>query len=212
MTLGGSGEDYGAGVAVDATGNAFVSGTTTSADFPLLDPIIDAGSGSAFIVRLDTTGQLAFSTRLGAGGEAGSWSRRRGMALDAVGNLYTTGDTSAAGFPLVAPVQATFGGLRDAFVAKVVFEPFAPPPPEVNDDWASTTSAKAVTIDVLANDSTSGEFDLTTLEVVTSPTSGMVEVGPSSGQIFYTPTPDIGVPTSSSINFATCMGAVTLPQ
>jgi RHS repeat-associated protein len=116
--LGGSGDDVGLGIAVDAAGHAYVTGYTTSADFP---PQVglqgNLGGGSdAFVTKLDSTGSaLVYSTYLGGSGDDGS----NGIAVDAAGHAYVTGFTSSPDFPTVNPFQASPGGNRDAFVAKL---------------------------------------------------------------------------------------------
>jgi hypothetical protein len=54
--LGGSADDAGYGIAVDTNGNAYVTGRTTSTDFPVTDGSTNSGSYDAFVTKLDTTG------------------------------------------------------------------------------------------------------------------------------------------------------------
>ena len=120
--LGGSNYyDSGQGIAVDTSGNAYVTGGTDSTNFPLVNPIQGslAGSGDAFVTKLNTSGTaLVYSTYLGgSGGEIGS-----GIAVDSSGNVYVTGTTSSTNFPLVSPIQRRCGGCssgNDAFVTEV---------------------------------------------------------------------------------------------
>ncbi|MBI2821710.1 MAG: SBBP repeat-containing protein [Acidobacteria bacterium] len=116
--LGGSGNDVARSIAVDASGNAYVTGDTTSADFPTLNPLqgTNGGGGDIFVAKLNPSGSaLVYSTYLG-----GSLVEiARSIAVDASGNAYVTGDTSSANFPTVNPLQATKGGIFDAFVAKL---------------------------------------------------------------------------------------------
>lgn len=126
--LGGSSPDVGAGIAVDAAGNAYLTGVTISTDFPVtadaFQAISDGTSYDAYVTVLNPTGSaLVYSTYLGGSGvDLGS-----GIAVDAGGNAYVTGDTgpdpfasTQNPFPTTAgsfqPVFA--GGLVDAFVAK----------------------------------------------------------------------------------------------
>jgi len=126
--LGGSNIDAGNGIAVDAAGNAYVTGYTGSSDFPTMNPI-QATCGdncfnrdNAFVTKLNPAGSaLVYSTFLG-GSEGGSGDLGRGIAVDSSGNTYVTGWTESTNFPTVNPVQATIntsGGYETAFVSKL---------------------------------------------------------------------------------------------
>jgi len=117
--LGGSDDDGGSGIAVDAAGNAYVTGSTASADFPTVGAFQPGFGGSfdAFVTKLNATGTaLVYSTFLGGGDDDfGS-----GIAVDAAGNAYMTGSTASADFPVtVGAFQLGFGGSFDAFVTKL---------------------------------------------------------------------------------------------
>jgi hypothetical protein len=119
--IGGAGQDVGRSIAVDASGNAYVTGATQSTDFPTVSPIQPAllGPEDAFIVKLDPTGSvMVYSTYLGGGSGDGS-DAGFDVAVDLAGNAYVTGQTSSTDFPTVNPLQSTFGGFQDAFVAKI---------------------------------------------------------------------------------------------
>ncbi|MCI0681621.1 MAG: SBBP repeat-containing protein, partial [Gemmataceae bacterium] len=119
--LGGAGTDYGLDIAVDAAGNAAVTGLTSSSDFPLVDPVqaslgnFAAATQDAYITRLNATGTPYYSTYLGGTGD----DRGQGLALDAFGNVYVAGLTTSANFPTAAPLQASSAGGTDAFVIKL---------------------------------------------------------------------------------------------
>lgn len=105
--LGGHGSDIGYGIAVDVSGNAYVTGVTTSTDFPTANPIQATNSGSTgevFVTKLNSQDSaLVYSTYLGGGGsDAG-----RGIAVDASGNAFITGFTSSLDFPIVAGALRT---------------------------------------------------------------------------------------------------------
>ena len=108
--LGGSGDDHAAGIAVDASGNAYVTGTTTSTNFPTNAPFQTAYGGGpedVFVTKLNPAGSaLAYSTYLGGSGD----DYAAGIAVDASGNAYVTGTTTSTNFPTNAPFQAAYGG------------------------------------------------------------------------------------------------------
>src|SRR5208337_2578999 len=116
--LGGSGADEGNGIAVDAVGNAYVTGGTSSTDFPTANPLqgTNHGGSDAFVAKLNAAGSaLVYSTYLGgSGSDSGS-----GISVDSSGNAYVTGGTSSTDFPTADPLQATNHGGGDAFVAKL---------------------------------------------------------------------------------------------
>ena len=101
--LGGVGIDQAFAIAVDSTGNAYVTGNTQSADFPLANPlqsIIGGGFGGtsndAFVAKLNAAGTaLIYATFIGGGGADSG----RGIAVDASGNAYVTGATDSTDFP-----------------------------------------------------------------------------------------------------------------
>jgi len=116
--LGGAG-DQAKGIAVDASGNAYVTGTTLSTSFPVANPLQSTNkskSGTAFVSKLNATGSaLVYSTYLG-----GSVSEQgNAVALDSSGDAYMTGSTCSSDFPTVTPVQAGLKGVCDGFVAEL---------------------------------------------------------------------------------------------
>lgn len=116
--LGGSGVDAGNGVAADGAGNVYVTGTTSSADFPTTNPIQAASAGSydAFVTKLDAGGAaFVYSTYLGGS----SSDSGRDIAVSSSGDAYVTGRTNSADFPTANPIQASNAGDDDAFVAKL---------------------------------------------------------------------------------------------
>ena len=121
--LGGTADDRGFGIALDAAGNAYVTGHTSSTDFPIVNPIPGAPGGGgavhgeAFVTKLDATGSaLVYSSYLGGSGDDDALA----VAVDGPGNVYVTGRTTSTDFPTVAAYQATnAGGVWDAFVTRV---------------------------------------------------------------------------------------------
>lgn len=118
--VGGTGADFGAGIALDTATNAYVTGYTNSTNFPSLgvpfQPEYGGGNTDAFVFKLDPTGtSLVYSSYLGgSNAEEG-----KGVAVDVNGNAYVGGQTCSVDFPTARPLQPTPGGNCDAFVAKV---------------------------------------------------------------------------------------------
>jgi uncharacterized protein (TIGR03437 family) len=116
--LGGGGPDEGRGIAVDVQGNAYITGSAGSIDFPVKNAIqgTQGGSGDAFLAKLNATGSaLIYSTYLGGNGiDAGA-----AVAVDAVGSAYIVGSTFSTNFPVKNAFQAARGAQEDAFIAKV---------------------------------------------------------------------------------------------
>ena len=121
--LGGGSIDHGAAIAVDSTGAAFVTGGTSSTDFPVVNAMqaIIGGGRNAFIARLKADGSgLLFSTFLGgSGGSTEYLEEGQAIATDSAGNAYIAGVTASTNFPILGPEQSTLDGWTDAFVAKV---------------------------------------------------------------------------------------------
>ena len=118
--LGGSGGENGRGIAVDGSGQAYVTGGTGSGDFPTLQasqPTL-RGFDDAFVTKFTALGALAYSTYLG-GSDGVYFEQGNGIAVDGSGQAYVTGITSSSDFPTVTPLQATLAGVTDAFVTKL---------------------------------------------------------------------------------------------
>ena len=116
--LGGSSLDYGWDIAVDGSGNAYVTGQTGSSDFPTVNAVQGTSGGSyeAFVSKLNAAGSaLVYSTYLGGSNFDYGW----GIAVDGAGNAYVAGLTYSTNFPTVNALQATSGGPPDDFVAKL---------------------------------------------------------------------------------------------
>ena len=116
--LGGRRDDWGIGIAVDGSGNTYVTGSTSSSDFPTQNPYQGtyANGIDAFIAKLSASGSaLSYSTYLG--GSSQDWGV--GISVDSSGNAYITGNTHSSNFPTEIPFQENFGGRIDAFITKL---------------------------------------------------------------------------------------------
>jgi len=102
---GGNGGDAGASIAIDATSHAYITGWTSSTDFPTVAPFqssIVGTQNNAFVIKLNATGTPIYSTYLGGSGG----SRGQAISADAYGNAYVAAG-SGPGFPLVNPIQGS---------------------------------------------------------------------------------------------------------
>ena len=117
ITLNGRFDEFGEDIAVDTAGNAYITGSTSSDNFPTVNPLQDtkAENSDAFVVKLDPTGTTIYSTFLGGGGR----DTGRAIVIDSVGNMHITGEAGKAfsnSFPTVSPIQ---DGDAGSFVAKL---------------------------------------------------------------------------------------------
>ena len=122
--LGGSDEDSGNDIAVDADGNIYIAGGTLSTNFPTTAGAIGSSKratfSTAFVSKFDPTGtRLIYSTYLGGSSRFGE--RVSGIAVDAAGGAYVVGDTYSNDFPTTLRSFQRFkkGEDPDAFVAKL---------------------------------------------------------------------------------------------
>jgi uncharacterized protein (TIGR03437 family) len=170
--VGGSRDDIGLGIAVDAKGQAYVTGSTVSQDFPTVAAFQAArrGQGNAFVFALNSAGSdFVYSTYFGGSAlDSGT-----AIAVDAQGNAYVAGMTSSANFPTKNPLQGSLKGssapslflflIGDAFVAK-----FAPAGTLVYSTYyggSSADAALAIAVDAkgsayVAGFTTSTDFPL----------------------------------------------------
>lgn len=119
--LGGHGSDIALGIAVDSAGSAYVTGYTSSLDFPTTAGALQVAPGpgtNAFVAKLSPSGDtLLYSTYL-----FGSLGNQRGnaIAVDSAGDAYVTGETTAQDFPTTpSAFQRSLHGFEDAFVTKL---------------------------------------------------------------------------------------------
>ncbi|GMK41265.1 hypothetical protein PCCS19_43210 [Paenibacillus sp. CCS19] len=116
--LGGSSSDLGRGIAIDSSGQAYVTGQTLSPDFPItvgaLQPFI-GGTQDAFVTKLSANGgSLIYSTFLGGEGVDTGFA----IAVNSIGNAYVAGGTSSVNFPVINEIQP-FIANEHAFVSKL---------------------------------------------------------------------------------------------
>jgi len=139
--LGGNFNDAGLAITVDSRGSAYVTGSTSSKDFPTKNPLPSSLTSNfsvegdarfrprttlapatlPFVTKLNATGAaLVYSTYLYQGSQLGSLDGGSGIAVDAAGNAYVAGATSTKNFPVTAGAfQKHFGGEVDGFVVKL---------------------------------------------------------------------------------------------
>jgi len=114
--LGGSQMDVVNDLAVDAAGNLYVLGTTTSRDFPASHRIGTAGYRDVFLAKLSPDGsRLLYALLFGGSHE----ETPQALAVDADGNAWIGGATSSGDLPCVAPIQSFRASHTDAFLAKI---------------------------------------------------------------------------------------------
>src|SRR5205807_440627 len=117
--IGGEDNDSTEGVAVDTSGNAYITGGTRSSGFPLTASAFQsfrAGDTDAYLTKLNAAGNtVLYSTLLGGSGT----DRGSGVVVDSTGNAYVAGYAASPDFPTQNAFQVFSGGSFDAFVAKI---------------------------------------------------------------------------------------------
>ncbi len=120
--LGGSVGEFASGIAVDDVGAAYVTGGTSSADFPLVNALqANLGGGpypaDVFVTKINAVGSaIVYSTFLGGNSSEVGFD----IAVDVAGNVYVAGVTQSTNFPLANALQPNHGGaIDDAFVVKI---------------------------------------------------------------------------------------------
>lgn len=117
--VGGARGDYAQSIAVDSSGNTYVTGYTTSSDFPTVNaynPHYSGEHGDIFIFKLNAAGnELLYSTFIGGS------ERDAGISIDidSSGNAYVTGETASTDFPTVNAFDESLDGSSDCFVLKL---------------------------------------------------------------------------------------------
>jgi hypothetical protein len=220
--LGGSSSDQGAGIAVDSSGNAYLTGITTSPDFPTVNPIQTqpkTGAENAFVTKVNPAGSvLIYSTYLGGSGCSnncnGSYPGDEGLgiAVDSTGVAYVAGSTESADFPTVNAIQASQNGnnqILTGFVAclnaagsALAYSTYLGP--------TAQAQAKAIAVD------SSGNAHVDGWSTVGFPTVNPVQSSPEGGGFaafvaMISPPPAVAV-FPGSLNFGNVLGGTTSPQ
>jgi uncharacterized repeat protein (TIGR01451 family) len=160
--LGGSGDDRGTGVAVNSSGSAYVTGFTSSTNFPTVTPlqIANGGGFDVFVTKLNSAGSaFSYSTYLGGSANesnATAVTSTNPIALNASSDAYLTGFTSSTNFPTASPLQSANAGGQEAFVVRI----------------ADTTPAADYSISVLPASRTVIPGGSTTFTVTATPVGG----------------------------------------
>ena len=129
--VGGSSNEGAWAIAVDSSGNAYITGGTTSSDFPVTSGVAQSGyggssgscsiftfeCGDAFVTKINAAGtSLVYSTYLGGSQNDTAF----GLALDSTGSAYIVGETYSSNFPTsMGAFQTTLGGTHNGFVTKL---------------------------------------------------------------------------------------------
>jgi len=168
--IGGKSDDKGAAIAVDSLGQAYVTGSTASSNFPLVlsNRASIGGSTAAFVLKLNVAGNtLLYCGYLGGT----TYEVGTAIAVDSASNAYVAGDTQSPNFPRTFATQPAIGGGTDAFVAKfnsagtIVFSTFL--------GGSGNEHAAGIAVDSLGSMYVAGGTSSTNFPVV-SPVQGTI--------------------------------------
>jgi hypothetical protein len=160
--------DSGNDIAVDSSGSAYVTGSTSSPNFPTtvdaFDTTFNGGPSDVFVTQFNASGSapLVYSTFLGGSGDTSTGiadDEGLGIALDNVGGFYVTGSTRSANFPTTpGAFDTTHNGVSDAFVTKFGPTPVANVPCEITTGgWIIAENGDRATFGGSAKTNESGE-------------------------------------------------------
>jgi hypothetical protein len=179
--IGGSAVDGGAAIAIDASNNAYILGTTHSTNFPFtsgaIQTIFDGSPSDLFISKLNNNGTaLLYSTYLGGSiGEEGS-----GLQLDAVDNVYISGYTWSPDFDVTSGAfQTTPVGSYDVFVSKLCMANIALTSAPLTDSQTVCRSSAITTITYSTSGATGATFTGLPIGVTGSWASNVVTISGS---------------------------------
>ncbi len=175
--LGGTGGNDPFGIAVDSAGEAYVTGSTSSTNFPTVNPaqMSNGGGLDVFVTKFNSAGSaLLFSTYYGGTLD----ETATGIALDSFGDAYVTGRTASSNYPVSgSPFQGSLSGTSDAFVTEfsntgfVEYSSFLGGTGNENSIAGNTTQGAlgAVAVDSSSNAYLAGDTDSTTSFPLQSP-------------------------------------------
>ena len=114
---GGSNYEAGEGITMDSQGNIYVTGFTSSTDFPVTNESFSQYHGlqDCYVLKFDSSGKLVYSTLIGGSGP----DYGNAIEVDSLGNVYVAGTTGSADFPTVNAFNSTYAGRQDCFVFKL---------------------------------------------------------------------------------------------
>ena len=201
--FGGSGSDYVNGLAIDSSHNVYISGTTTSNDFPTHNPIQSSlqSAKNFFATELNPTlSSLVYSTYLGQTSTAldtpfSSFTRSHGLAMDSSGDAYLVG-TASSGFATTSGACAT--GANCALLAKLNPAGSA----ILFSTYLGAGSANAVAVDASQNVYVGGLADSGFPEVNSLQSCGASGSSIASGFVSE-------ISAAGSLTFSTCLGQTT---
>jgi hypothetical protein len=123
--VGGSINDWAASIAVDSSGNAYVTGDTVSPDFPTVNAYNSTygGGEDCFVFKLSADGSTLLYSIFVGGSDSDVGNS---IAVDSYGNAYITGVTGSPDFPTVNAYNSTYGGYGDCFVFKLIISDYTP--------------------------------------------------------------------------------------
>jgi len=187
--LGGTAASYGSGIALDASGAAYVTGWTTSKDFPVTPGAYDTvwgGSNEAFVAKIAAAGDaINYATYLGSINP----DQANAIVVDGSGNATIAGFAYGGKFPVASPLQAASGGFYDAIVSKfnatgstLLFSTYlGGAGDEAANDLALDSSGNLY----VAGDTFSTDFPVTTPALTTGYTGGsydawIAKIGPQN--------------------------------
>jgi uncharacterized protein (TIGR03437 family) len=213
-SLGGNGTDVATALAVDAAGNAYATGSTTSTNFPSVNApesltgLLPPGAflQVAFVTEINPAGtSLVYSTPFGGGSDTGA-----GIGVDANGNAYLTGQTASGNFPTVNPLQLNLGGGTDAFAAKLS-NPAEPAPAiipggVVNGATYAASVAPGAIVSIFGSNLAPAARAATSLPVPTTLFGTTVSFNGVAAPLFYVSTTQI----NAEVPFETPLGPVTV--
>jgi hypothetical protein len=196
--LGGTAEEAGLGIGADGQGNAYVTGYTSSADFPLRRPLPvrcqpGAEGSCTFLTKINPTGSgIVYSTFIERTIHSGPnmylvFLGGEPIAVDPAGNVYLTGTTFDPSFPAVNALQARYGGGGDAFVMKIADNQ----PPVCTAAFASPATIWPP----------NGKLTPVSIQGVTDPEGGAVKI--AIDRITQDEPPSGGTPDATGLGTAT---------